>query len=424
MLEAADDSGLVTEDILKSFYPLAALYPDELSLLAETTPKVCARKGRTLVEWGESDQQAFYLLKGKFLLIPEDGHSYIIEAGTDKARHPISHLDPHKYTIKCLTYVEFFRVANHVIDNLISTGCSGEQVENMDFSDSALNSRVFRDIYADIQTGNLHIPTLPKIAMEIQRAIRDDVSLGNLELMLQADAALAAVLLRTANSPLYRVGQPVLTLEQAILRLGLNMVRNLVLHHCLLNVYKSQVPHIHQLMKYAWTHSAEVAALSYVVALETGRFNPEQALLMGLMHDIGMVPILMYAENYPELVQFPEQVEELVQTLHGDVGAAVLSKWDFPDEFITVAREADDWLRDPGPQADYCDVVLVAQLHAFIGQKKEKVKALVGGDLVSLNQVPAFNKLGLTEYSPEHGITILANANHRLAPVKQLLGIQ
>lgn len=415
---------IITTDVLSEFYPLKALSPYELDLLAENTTVVPAKKGKIIIELGESDHQTLYLLRGKLLLTPADDHAYVIEAGTEAALKPISHLNPHQYTVQSLSYVEFFRVDNHVIDNIVKNqSSSGTEVRDMNFSEQALNSTLFRKIYEDLQRGSLEIPTLPKIALEIQKSIEQGANVRELELMIQSDAVLAAALVRTANCPLYLVREHARTVEQAILRLGMGMVKNIVINYAMRNYYNSQLPRVKQLMKYAWTHSAEVAALSYVLSKQLNLFDPEQALLMGLMHDIGMFPILVYVDRFPDLVEDVEHIDMVLQSLHGDVGAAVLAQWEFPEEFVTVARESDDWFRDTAPEADYCDLVLMAQLHSFIGQKPDKIKALVGESSVCVERVPAFRKLGLTAFSPEHGIALLADANHYLAPIKRLLSI-
>jgi putative nucleotidyltransferase with HDIG domain len=230
--------------------------------------------------------------------------------------------------------------------------------------------------------------------------------------------------MKVANSALYRTSKPVRTIEQAIIKVGLKMVKNIVFAYSLKDMFRSSHTYINFRLKNMWTHSAEVAAVSYVLANKLGKFDPEYALLLGLLHDIGMLPILSYAERYPELAESPEQIDATIKQLHDEVGGIILSEWHFDEEFATVAREADDWYRDKQAQADYCDLVLVAQLHSFIGKSKDKVQQLTGArSLPPLCEIPAVRKLGLHTEGPEDSISLLADANRQLAEAKQALSL-
>jgi HD-like signal output (HDOD) protein len=147
-------------------------------------------------------------------------------------------------------------------------------------------------------------------------------------------------------------------------------------------------------------------------------------LLLGLLHDIGMLPILTYAERYPEIVEYPEKIDATIEQMHGEVGGIILTAWHFEDEFTLVAREADDWFRDKNPQADYCDLVLVAQLHALIGKQKDKLHQLIGDKrLPPLASVPAFRKLGLHSDGVFESIDLLADANRQLTEARRILSL-
>jgi putative nucleotidyltransferase with HDIG domain len=287
-----------------------------------------------------------------------------------------------------------------------------------------MNNRLFQDLYEDLVDDRLVIPTLPKIAMQIRQLFDEDVELRKVEVVIQTDPALAVMLMKVANSALFRTVNPVKTVEQAILRLGLKMVRNLVFAYSMRELFNSRFPYINQRLKNLWVHSVEVATVSYVLARKLGRFDPDYALLLGLLHDIGMLPILYYTERYPEIADSPEQLDTAIEQLHGEMGAIILKEWHFSEEFVTVSREADDWYRDSGKEADYCDLVLIAQLHTFIGKAKDKVQQLIGeGKLPVLVDLPAFQKLGLHQDDPQESLSILAGANEQLQEARQIFAI-
>ena len=97
-----------------------------------------------------------------------------------------------------------------------------------------------------------------------------------------------------------------------------------------------------------WKHSREVAALSFVLAKITPGFNPEHALLAGLLHDIGAIPIITYADKHPDILEEKCDLDLLINQLKGEVGAAILTKWNFSEDLVATAREAENWLRQPG----------------------------------------------------------------------------
>lgn len=411
--------------VLNAYFPLNALTRNELSMLAGQVSLSRAKKGKVLVECGSSDHKALYLLKGKLELTAVDGHTHVIEHGSPQAFRPISHLDPHRYTVKTMTPVEFIRVDNRIIDNLLDEQTRfGEKVEDLYVSESVMNNRLFQDLYEDLVEDRLVIPTLPKVAVQIRDLMDDDVEIRKLEVVLQADPALAALIMKVANSALYRTGDPVKTIEQAILKLGLKMVRNLIFAYSMHDIFKSEYTHINKRFKNLWVHSVEVAAVCFVLARKLKGFDPEYALLLGLLHDIGMLPILTYAERYQDIAESPEKIDQSIEQLHAEMGGLILSEWHFTEDFITVAREADDWYRDLKPEADYCDLVLISQLHSFIGKAKDNVNQLVGkANLPILSDIPAFRKLGLELSGPEQCISILADANRQLAEAKQILAM-
>jgi putative nucleotidyltransferase with HDIG domain len=411
--------------VLAKFYPLNALTRDEVELLAEQIPVLKAWRGKILVECGASDKKALYLLSGKLELTAGDGHVFIIEENTPHANNPISHLDPHLYTVKALTTVTFIRVDNQVINNLLEEeNRFGERVENLYINEDVMNNHLFQNLYEDLVDDRLIIPTLPQVAIKIREVMNDDADIRKVEAVIRTDPSIAAAVMKVANSALYRTSQPVKTIEKAIIKIGLKMVKNLVFTYALKDMFRSQHPYINQRLKTMWTHSAEVAAVCFVLAGKLRSFDPEYALLLGLLHDIGMLPVLAYAERHPEVADTPEQIDTTIEQLHGEVGAIILTAWHFENEFAVVAREADDWFRDHNPQADYCDLVLIAQLHTFIGKSKEKIQTLTGKrSLPTLASVPAFHKLGLRFDGISESIDLLADANRQLLEAKQLLSL-
>jgi HD-like signal output (HDOD) protein len=147
-------------------------------------------------------------------------------------------------------------------------------------------------------------------------------------------------------------------------------------------------------------------------------------MLLGLLHDIGMLPILRYAEKYPEIASNYQGLRNTVRKLHGEVGSVIMKKWNFAADFITVVTAADDWFRDPVPQADYCDLVMIAQLLSFMGKDLNRdTQSLDGRELPLITDLPAYHKLGLDHFTAENSVEILHNAKDEINHALQLLAM-
>ena len=141
--------------------------------------------------------------------------------------------------------------------------------------------------------------------------------------------------------------------------------------------------------------------------------DAEEALLAGLLHDIGELVILTYAESYPDLIVDGEALDGVIKQLKAEIGAVILREWQFPEALVEAAFGAEEWTRDSGDKPDYCDVVLSAQLLSFIGSSKM-------GNLPDLEDVPAFTKLAGGNLTRELGMKILDAAEDQILETKQL----
>lgn len=262
-----------------------------------------------------------------------------------------------------------------------------------------------------IEHDRLTLPTLPEVALKIRDAVENpDVTTGRLAALISQDAALAARIIKVANSPLLRGRVPVDNLQLAITRLGITFVRNLVTGLAMQQMFQATSDMVDQRMRQVWEHSTEVASISQVLAMHYTKLKPDQAMLGGLVHEIGILPILTSAEEAPELFAQPEILERIIDQLHPRLGTAILKAWDFPPELIAVPEGFMDFSRNPGPKADYVDIVTVANLQSYANTDK----ALGNMDW---SQISAFARVGI---SPELDIQQAEGLANDIASAKQL----
>jgi len=246
-----------------------------------------------------------------------------------------------------------------------------------------------QSIKADLENEKLILPSFPEVAIKAREAANDEnTTAEQLAIIINTDAALSARLLKVANSPLFRARSKIENIQIAITRMGSRVVRNLIMSITVEQMFNTKSKILAERFKNAWQHSVQVAAFSRVLAKSTPHLDPEQAMLAGLFHDIGVLPILMAAESNPELLADTDALDQLISQLHTAVGKLIVEHWDFPDTLTEVVWEHENLLRDHQPDADYSDIVLVANLQT-------PSKDNHNNNTVDWSTIPAFSKLGL-----------------------------
>jgi HD-like signal output (HDOD) protein len=231
----------------------------------------------------------------------------------------------------------------------------------MDLEETFLN-----ELIDAIDNDRLTLPTLPEVALKIREAVEDpDVSCASLADVIAQDAALAAKIIKVANSPLMRGTVSVDNLQLAITRMGLGFVRNLATGLAMEQMFQATNDEIDKRLRQSWEHSLQVASISHVLAKHFTKLQPDQATLAGLIHEIGTLPILTLAEDSPEILEHEDILDRIIERLRGRVGHAILEAWDFPEEMKLVPLHCTDFNRNESETADYIDVVQVAKLQSY-----------------------------------------------------------
>lgn len=243
-------------------------------------------------------------------------------------------------------------------------------------------------ILVAVENNKLELPTLPEVALSVRQAINsENASDGEIARIIAQDPGLAARLLQIANSPLFRARQKIDNLQTAITRLGRNTVRTLIISLAMNQLFKPKQLVLEQYFHEIWKQSVNVSAVARALALRCGHLDKEQAMLAGLLHQIGKLPILTLAERFPEIAKDKDILDGHLSKLHTVIGKMVLEKWDMPQALVSVASEYLDFKRDSGPQADYVDLVQIAFVESELVRNPQIA--------LEIADMPAFRKLGL-----------------------------
>ncbi len=411
-------------ELLPKYSPFNSLDKDLLAMLAKDISVKTGDVGLCLFEHGDFDADEFYLISGTISLIAQDGRENLISTDSTNARFPIARLRPRMYTAKAASPISYFVISASVLDELQSSirkNDSNVLVKEMQQKAGEEGHSLIYEFEQELNTGRFVLPSLPEVAFRIRELIDNpDCSMEDLAKLVNTDPAIATKLVKVANSVMYRGASTCDDTQTAIARLGLITTKQLVTSFAVLALFETKSHLFKDHMRRLWEQSVEVAAYSYVLAKQLPRFNEEEALLAGLIHSIGEIVVLTYAERFYDLSTDENRLNIATTNLRGKLGEMVLSRWDFTEDLITVARESSDWMRGNGPIAedgsdfDYCDLVQVATLYALQGKDD------VSPSLPEINSVPAFEKLKKRQLSSEQTTAIIEEAKDQIAELRSI----
>jgi len=269
------------------------------------------------------------------------------------------------------------------------------------------------EILAEIDSNLIQLPTLPEVALRVREAVENEnADAATIAGMVANDAALSARLLQVANSPLYRGRVEIDSIQQAITRLGVKMVRSLVISLAMKQIFQATSDTLDQQFRKVWDTSLQVAAISRVLAGAVPELENEQAMLGGLIHNIGALPILTKMDEQYGFNADQAIVTSLIEELSPGIGARILKNWNFAATLANIPEACVDLGHDPGPAPTYADIVLVARL--------QNLSATGGPEAgADWSKVPAFAKIGM---EPEVVIVDMEGPAEEIAEVRTMLG--
>jgi putative nucleotidyltransferase with HDIG domain len=372
------------------------------------------KKGQTL-QAGKCLDRHVYLIEGEVELVADGRTMQTVKAGTDRARLPVFRIHTPGLEARCVAAARLLTLDEAKFGRYASTirPKQGGGIDVEEFSSADQQPDLVDEIRQAFYHQEVDLPSMPEVALKISKAIQDkDADFRRIAITVQADPVIAARIVQVANSAMYGGVSHVESVQNAIARIGLQATRAIVMTVVLKKLYAPNSRLLHKRMNSYYRHSIRVAAIAHALAARLSGFDPEQAFLAGLIHDIGVLPLLIQADRRSELNQDAELLEQVITELGASVGAMLLEQWGFEPEFVTVARQAEDWMRAVDP-ADYCDIVQLAQLHCV----------LLGGEKIdapAMSELPAFRRLHLDEIDP---IKLVEEARQEISEIISILAV-
>ncbi|HRP62664.1 MAG TPA: HDOD domain-containing protein [Phycisphaerales bacterium] len=217
---------------------------------------------------------------------------------------------------------------------------------------------------------NPRLPSLPTVAVKVLELTRGErTNLREIAKVVENDQALAAKILRTVNSSYYGLSKPCSSINQAMVYLGLNAVKSLVLGFSLVESVDGGGDHdvSFDYVDY-WRRSIYSAAAARLIAIHAGTCDPEEAFLGALVQDIGMIVLnRSLGDIYLQTVDIARGDHEKLTAVerhsfevdHAMVGADLAERWNMPHRLVEVIRFHHD---HAGVSRDAKELVKVIRL--------------------------------------------------------------
>ncbi|WP_044870620.1 HDOD domain-containing protein [Pseudomonas sp. LFM046] len=178
--------------------------------------------------------------------------------------------------------------------------------------------------------------------------------------LLEESPALASRLMQFAALPLLGHIRPASQLQEVVKQLDGKRLANLVLAFELRQLFDGAESSLLKVFSKRWSLSLQRAAFSAGLAQHLPHLEVEDALLAGLLQDVGSLPLLQELHQWPHVSRLEVDLQRLCDQLSDDLGVLLLTAWKLPATLLDCARLRRDWCRQHKGPVDLADVVQVA----------------------------------------------------------------
>jgi len=402
---------------LRGLLPLRHLGDAEFDGLTRHIDVEQRAANENLFRCGPDDDWLFYLLDGTAAISDAQGDAFEISAGTLEALHPLTPHPKARTAAIAKTSLRFVRLPASIFASQKRVGTRGGiQVHEAAAGEDQVDNELLFAVYQALRDETLVLPTLPDVALRIRAAAADpNKGVDDIAGIILTDPALASYCIRVANSAGYAGGAQISNVAAAVMRMGVNSTRDFIMAHVVRNLFKSKDPRCTTLMRAAWSHSANIASLSFVLARRLTRLNAEQALLTGLLHDIGIMALVSQLDAFPQLFKSEATMRTVLHDLRYEVSAMVLRAWRLPEEMVKACCAAEQWLRPAETPYRMTEILQLAHWH-------EPEAHLPWGEPLPDDDAPVLRSLPLEAFTESGRLQVVREAAEELNKLRALLG--
>lgn len=252
-----------------------------------------------------------------------------------------------------------------------------------------LEQKILEILAQKIEANQLVLPSMPDVFLQVKKIVDDPSSnINNIAKVITRDPSLTARILKVANNALYQGNVEITNLQTAISRMGLQLIKTLVTSHAITQMFNQTKGPLKPFFDDLQRHSTEVSAHAYAIAIRYSSLDPDDALLAGLVHNIGYLPLAKCVEFFPEIQKEPNILIEVMGKVHTQVSEMILTSWSFPQQIIDASVYYVEQFRKGSHSLDLTDIVIIAGLNTYRGTDHPCT-------LPDWSQFPAFQKIGI-----------------------------
>lgn len=270
---------------------------------------------------------------------------------------------------------------------------------------------------------SVRMPAMPQVLLQLMEMCRDDnAGIPALAALISRDAGMTSRILTVAGSSAFRRARVAPSLEQALMTIGLNMVKTLLISEAVFQIFGGFSLRRTVDLRGFWIHSLSAAITSREIAKRIGYPRLEEAYLAGLLHDVGRLALLsaepeQYAPHFhaPDNAALCVREKELLLLNHAEAGGWIAQQWrldSFIADSIRFHHEPETRLHrthplirtvnlanqlTPGLRADAAGVTAAAQLCGLgtddveqlcttAGEEIRKIAEYLGIDMATVGE--------------------------------------
>lgn len=220
------------------------------------------------------------------------------------------------------------------------------------------------ELTRELNKGTVELPSFPDIANKVKRVLEDDnASSATIARVVSSEPGLASRVLKMANSAANARGTAILDVPRAIGRLGHAAIRTLAISFAMQNIMDSRsVAELKIHLNKLWNHSVHVSAIARALAQRIDGVDPDEAMFVGLIHDVGKLYMLTKIEAYPVLFGDNDSICELLDTWHVAISQSIVENWEFAQPLIDAVALHEDSDISSGAPVGLADVLCAANI--------------------------------------------------------------
>lgn len=196
------------------------------------------------------------------------------------------------------------------------------------------------EILEAVKKNEIKLPSPPTLLTKINEVLsNDNAGIHDLVKVIQTNHSVVARVLQVANSPAMRPTQPIFSLTEAVNRLGMQVIKNVVICVTLHDMFTTTNKELLAYLDKLWSHMTKVAAAATLLAPKF-KLQPDVAMIAGLLHDIGQLPIVDYfaKKNIPT-----NQLDEVTAVLQPELSRLIIESMGFATSIKDVYKSSYEW---------------------------------------------------------------------------------